>query len=114
METSMRHFLYPFASTLLILLAACASSGPPRPPDVDETTRRPINTTQAVELQMCRSSLQNTQISLEETRRFAQVACVQSSAGLVLDRTGGAKLASTSADLTAPVPTGHGPEPNLI
>ena len=64
----MRHFLHPFASTLLILLAGCASSGPPRPPDVDESTRRPINTTQAVELQMCRSSLQNTQISLEETR----------------------------------------------
>ena len=110
----MSHFLCPFASTLLMLLAACASSGPPRPPDVDESTRRPINTTQAVELQLCRSSLQNTQISLEETRLFAQAACAQSSAGLPLDRTGGARLARASADLTAPVPTGHGPEANLI
>ena len=110
----MRRFLYPFASTLLILLVGCASSGPPRPPDVDESTRRPINTTQAVELQICRSSLQNTQISLEETRSFAQTVCAQSSAGLVLDRTGGAKLTRASADLTAPVPMGRSLEPNLI
>jgi outer membrane protein OmpA-like peptidoglycan-associated protein len=109
----MRHFLYPFASTLPILLAGCASSGPPKPPDVDESTRRPMNTTQAVELQMCRSSLQ-TQTSLEETRRFAQAACAQSSAGLVLDRAGGAKLTRASADLTAPVPMGRSFEPNLI
>jgi outer membrane protein OmpA-like peptidoglycan-associated protein len=114
MEIPMKHFLHPFASTLLILLAGCASSGPPRPPDVDESTRRPINTTQAVELQMCRSSLQNTQISLEETRLFAQAACAQSSAGLALDRAGGARLARASADLTAPAPTGHSVEPNLI
>src|ERR1700756_4365927 len=104
METPMRHFHYPFATTLLILLAGCASSGPPRPPDVDESTRRPINTTQAVELQLCRSSLQNTQISLEETRLFAQAACAQSSAGLVFNRTGGAKLARASDDLAASVP----------
>jgi outer membrane protein OmpA-like peptidoglycan-associated protein len=110
----MRHFLYPLEGTLLILLAGCASSGPPRPPDVDESTRRPINTTQAVELQMCRSSLQNTQISLEETRLFAQAACPQSSAGLALDRTGGAKLARASADLTAPALTRRSFEPNLI
>jgi outer membrane protein OmpA-like peptidoglycan-associated protein len=114
MEIPMRHFFHPFPTTLLILLAACASSGPPRPPDVDESTRRPINTTQAVELQMCRSSLQNTQISLEETRLFAQAACAQSSAGLALNRTSGARLAKASADLTAPAPTGHGPEANLI
>lgn len=110
----MRHFLYPFASTSLILLAGCASSGPPRPPDVDESTRRPVNTTQAVELQMCRSSLQNTRISLEENRLTAQAACAQSSAGLVLDRTGRAKLARASADLTATVPMGRSFEPNLI
>src|SRR6266853_2671874 len=114
METSMRQFLWPFASTLLILLAACASSGPPRPPDVDESTRRPINKTQAVELQMCRSSLQNTQISLEQTRLFAQAACAQSSAGLALDRTGGAKLARASADLAGPMPAGRSFEANLI
>jgi outer membrane protein OmpA-like peptidoglycan-associated protein len=110
----MRHFLHPFASTLLILLAGCASSGPPRPPDVDESTRRPINTTQAVELQMCRSSLQNTQISLDQTRLFAQAACAQNPAGLAPDRTGGARLARAGADVTAFVPTGHGPEANLI
>src|ERR1700721_1811772 len=110
MEIPMRHFLRPFATTLLILVAGCASSGPPRPPDVDESTRRPINTTQAVELQMCRSSLQNTQISLEETRLFAQAACAQSSVGLALGRPGGARLARASADLTAPVPTEHAPE----
>jgi len=110
----MSHFPCPFASTLLVLLAACASSGPPRPPDVDESTRRPINTPQALEFQMCRSSLQNTQISLEETRVFEQAACAQSSVGLVLDRTDAAKLARASADLTVPMPAGRSLEPNLI
>jgi len=63
---------------------------------------------------MCRGSLQNTQISLEETRRFAQAACAQSAAGLVLDRTANAKITRASADLTAPVPAERGFEPNLI
>jgi len=59
--------LSPFMLTLT-LLASCGS--PPRPPTVDESKKRPVNSAIAVELQVCRNELQNTRlIAIESTRQ---------------------------------------------
>jgi outer membrane protein OmpA-like peptidoglycan-associated protein len=54
----------------LLLLASCSS--PPKPPTVDESQKRPVNTQMAVELQVCRNDLQNTRILAAESGRLAE------------------------------------------
>ncbi len=63
-----RPLLLPWLAGLL-LAASCSS--PPRPPTVDESRKRPVNTAMAVELQACRSDLQNTRIVAAESARNA-------------------------------------------
>jgi outer membrane protein OmpA-like peptidoglycan-associated protein len=53
----------------LVLIGSCSS--PPQPPGVDESTRRPANAALAVELQVCKSALQNTRILANESNRLA-------------------------------------------
>ena len=64
------------ASLLLIsmslTLGSCSS--PPKPPTVDESLKRPANAAVAVELQVCKSELQNTRILASETTRLADSA----------------------------------------
>lgn len=50
---------------LLTLLAACESA--PRPPQVDETHKRPANSTAAVSLHMCKTDLHNSRLAATET-----------------------------------------------
>lgn len=57
---------------LLLLVSSCSS--PPRPPTVDESRKRPVNAAVAVELQVCKSDLQNTRILANETTRLAESA----------------------------------------
>ena len=64
----------------LLLLSSCSS--PPKPPTVDESRRRPVNTATAVELQSCRSDLQNTRILATESVRSAEASSV-AMAGMV-------------------------------
>ena len=63
--------LLPLLLTLP-LLGSCGS--PPRPPAVDESRKRPVNNTMAVELQVCKNDLRNTRISAAESGRMAQSA----------------------------------------
>src|SRR5262245_27460597 len=56
----------------MALLGSCKS--PPKPPTVDESTKRPANTAAALELQSCHVALQNVRIVAEESRRAAEVA----------------------------------------
>ncbi len=53
----------------IALLASCSS--PPKPPTVDESTKRPANTAMAVELQVCKIDLHNTRILATESGRLA-------------------------------------------
>lgn len=59
-------------SLLLGLLGACSSA--PKPPTVDDSRRRPINTETAVALQVCQNELQNTSILATESDRQASLA----------------------------------------
>jgi outer membrane protein OmpA-like peptidoglycan-associated protein len=54
----------------LLLLASCSS--PPKPPTVDESQKRPVNTQMAVELQVCKADLQNTRLLAAESSRLAE------------------------------------------
>jgi outer membrane protein OmpA-like peptidoglycan-associated protein len=54
----------------LLVLSACSS--PPKPPTVDESTRRPANSAMAVELQVCKIDLQNTRIVATESSRLVE------------------------------------------
>lgn len=56
----------------LLMLGSCSS--PPKPPSVDESSRRQANSAKAIELQTCRSELQNTRILASEASRAAEVA----------------------------------------
>ena len=54
----------------LLLLSSCSS--PPKPPTVDESSKRPANSAMAVELQVCKGDLQNTRILATESGRLAE------------------------------------------
>jgi outer membrane protein OmpA-like peptidoglycan-associated protein len=56
----------------LLLVTSCSS--PPKPPTVDESRRRPVNSAMAVELQSCRSDLENTRILAKESVRSAEAS----------------------------------------
>ena len=61
--------LSPFMLCLM-LLASCSS--PPKPPTVDGSMKRPVNSAMAVELQVCRHDLQNTRLLVTESGRLAE------------------------------------------
>ena len=54
---------------LTLALGSCGS--PPKPPTVDESTKRPVNCAMAVDLQVCKGELQNTRILANESGRMA-------------------------------------------
>ena len=54
---------------LILALGSCGS--PPKPPTVDEATKRPVNSAMAVDLQVCKGELQNTRILANESGRMA-------------------------------------------
>jgi outer membrane protein OmpA-like peptidoglycan-associated protein len=56
------------------LLAVSSCSSPPKPPSVDESRKRPANTAMAVELQSCRSDLENTRLLATESARSAEAS----------------------------------------
>lgn len=61
-------FAFPLIP-LLVVLGSCGS--PPKPPTVDESARRPVNSAMAVDLQVCKGELQNTRILANESGRMA-------------------------------------------
>ena len=64
------HTVTPLIPCFLLLLASCSS--PPKPPTVDESQKRPVNSQMAIELQVCRNDLQNTRILAAESGRLAE------------------------------------------
>jgi outer membrane protein OmpA-like peptidoglycan-associated protein len=62
--------LSPMLIPWLLLLGSCGS--PPKPPTVDESQKRPVNSAMAVELQVCKNDLQNTRILATESGRMAE------------------------------------------
>jgi outer membrane protein OmpA-like peptidoglycan-associated protein len=70
---------HALALLMLVLTLSACSSGPPRPPQPDDANRRPANDPQAIELQQCRSDLQNNAIQLRESALASQRAVATAS-----------------------------------
>jgi outer membrane protein OmpA-like peptidoglycan-associated protein len=67
----MRAFIaFSPVAPLIWLLTACSSH--PKPPSVDESQKRPVNSQLAVELQVCKNDLQNIRILATESSRLAE------------------------------------------
>ena len=62
------------ATALLAAGIVSCSSAPPKPPEVDESGKRPANSTSAVELQICRGELADARFEVSEARRLAEGA----------------------------------------
>ncbi len=62
------------ALSLGAALLASACNTAPKPPAVNESTRRPANTAVVVDLQSCRAELANTRLELAESARRADLA----------------------------------------
>ena len=62
------------SSLIPLLLLLCSCGSPPKPPTVDESTKRPANSAMAVDLQVCKGDLQNTRILATESSRLAESA----------------------------------------
>ena len=100
------------ASLLLISmsLALGSCSSPPKPPTVDESLKRPANAAVAVELQVCKSELQNTRILVSETTRLAESAsqnATEMAARLALQQHALAARPAAAADTANAVYTVH-------
>ena len=89
-------------SSLACVAFTAACSSPPTPPTVDEATRRPANTTMAVELQVCRSDLQNIRLEAAQRTRLAE-----STAQTLTHMTAWLQLASSRQPLAQPVPAAN-------
>lgn len=79
---------------LLLVLGSCGS--PPKPPTVDESNKRPANSAMAVDLQVCKSDLQNTRILATESSRLAE------SAAATLERVSARQQAIAAIQAAAP------------
>ena len=93
--------LTPFVPWLFAL-ASCSS--PPKPPTVDESQKRPVNSQTAVELQVCKNDLQNTRLLATESGRLAETTAATL-----------ANLAARQQILAAMQgPTGRQPQANSV
>ena len=81
-----------------LLLTSCST--PPKPPSVDESTKRPINARAAVDLKACQGDLSRATILVSEMARASAVATALTKA-LPLP---GAALASDSDSATGDAP----------
>lgn len=88
--------LSPLLLPWLLLLGSCGS--PPKPPAVDESQKRPVNSTMAVELQVCRNDLQNTRIVASESARMAE------STAATLQQFAARQHATAALQMQAPAP----------
>lgn len=70
---------------LAMVLAVAACSSPPKAPTVDDSNKRPVNVSQVLDLQICRSELSAAKVVLTETlaahqqAAFAQAALAPAS-----------------------------------
>ena len=94
-----------------LLLTACSS--PPKPPSVDESTKRPVNARAAVELQACEGDLSRATILVSEMARAAAVSAAVTKT-LRLQGVASDSAAMACAVNSAPAPAATRPTGNLV
>jgi len=68
-----RPLVHPAIAVLALTVVSC-SSAPPKPPEVDDSGRRPANSKTSVELQVCRGDLAGSRADLLDARKLAEGA----------------------------------------
>ena len=93
-----------------LLLASCSS--PPKPPSVDESTKRPVNAKTAVELKACQGDLSRSTILVSELARAGIVTAALNKANPsgadTIVTTSSLTVEAASGNLVAVVPFGLG------
>ena len=93
-----------------LLLTSCST--PPKPPSVDESTKRPVNARAAVDLKACNGDLSRATILLSEMARAGVVATALTKArrlpGAAPSRVADPATADAAGNLVAVVPFGMG------
>ena len=93
-----------------LLLTSCST--PPKPPSVDESTRRPVNARAAVDLKACQGDLSRATILVSEMARAGVVATSLNKAlpqpSAAMASVPASEAADTAGNLVAVVPFGMG------
>ena len=93
-----------------LLLTSCST--PPKPPSVDESTKRPVNARAAVDLKACQSDLSRATILVSEIARAGAVATALNKAlplpGAATASASDSATADVTGNLVAVVPFGMG------
>ena len=93
-----------------LLLTSCST--PPKPPSVDESTKRPVNARAAVDLKACQGDLSRATILVSEMARAGVVATALNKAvpqpGAAMASVPASEAADTAGNLVAVVPFGMG------
>ena len=93
-----------------LLLTSCST--PPKPPSVDESTKRPVNARAAVDLKACQGDLSRVTILVSEMARAGAVAASLNKAlpqpGAAMTSVAASEAAGTAGNLVAVVPFGMG------
>ena len=93
-----------------LLLTSCST--PPKPPSVDESTKRPVNARAAVDLKACQGDLSRATILVSEMARAGVVATSLNRAlpllGAAMASVPSSEPADTAGNLVAVVPFGMG------
>ena len=93
-----------------LLLTSCST--PPKPPSVDESTKRPVNVRAAVDLKACQGDLSRATILVSEMARAGVVATALNKAvpqpGAAMASVPASEAADTAGNLVAVVPFGMG------
>ncbi len=93
-----------------LMLTSCST--PPKPPSVDESTKRPVNARAAVDLKACQGDLSRATILVSEMARAGVVAASLNKAlpqpGVAMASVPTFEAADTAGNLVAVVPFGMG------
>ena len=93
-----------------LLLTSCST--PPKPPSVDESTKRPVNARAAVDLKACQGDLSRATILVSEMARASVVATALNKAlplpGAAMASATDSATADATGNLVAVVPFGMG------
>lgn len=93
-----------------LLLTSCSS--PPKPPSVDESTKRPVNAGAVVDLKACQGDLSRATILVSEMARAGSVATAQTKAqpppGAALANASDSNRTAAAGNLVAVVSFGMG------
>jgi hypothetical protein len=93
----------PAAPLLAVTLLTAACAAPPKPPSLDESLKRPANSSAALELQVCKTDLHNTRLISNESARQADTATA------LLEQIAALQQALTAMQLQSAMPSASTP-----